>query len=165
MTADENAIAGKVKVVTQWASDKGGFVTFEGDNNDYYYFGKPKCCAGEQCTFAIAPGKGNFEDKVELKKKLSGPDEGSSTPPPTKTASDKFESAAQDGLTVYVDKQNLIIAQTCLKVAGKVVAGTMKVAEGDAWKDVGKVVCDLQDQFFTHIVKTQLGAKTNSKGK
>jgi len=165
MTADGNAIAGKVSSIAPWKTGKGAFVKFEGDENDYFYFGPQKCGAGEQCTFEIAPGKGNFEDKIELKKKLSGPDEGSEAAPRQQTKNELFESAAQDGLTVYMDKQNLIVAQTCLKAAAELVGELAVQGDGKSWKEIGTIVCDLQDQFFTHIIQSQNGAKTNSKGK
>ena len=165
MTMEKEVLTGKVARVTPWSSGKGGFVSFEGNDEDYYYFGSSKYSEGEQCTVECAPGSGTFSDKIELKKKISGPDSGSEPALDPAKPKDDFESAAQDGLTVYLDKQNLIVAQCCMKIAGQVVGDLLVGSDEMVWEDIDKLIFERADAYFARIIQMQPGAKTNSKGK
>ena len=141
--------------VNEWNSGKGGFVAFEDDEADYFYFGPAKTYIGETAKFEVSPGTGNYSDKVKIEKKLETLSEGEVDVSGEPTKAELFESAAQDGLKVYIDKQNIIVAQTCLKVAGDVVSRLSAKNDGAAWKDVGKAVLEMADQFFIGVLQSQ----------
>jgi len=157
---NENTVTGQISKLVPWKSGKGFFVNLEGDDTDYYTFLKLKVNTGDEATFQVTEGSGNFSDKLQITKVLKQdtipakkPDTAPVEEPPVTT---EFSSEHK----FYADKQSLIVQQTCLKAAARIVAASINPAKEYDCAKLESNILRMKDAFFKNIMEIETDENT-----
>lgn len=119
---ETDIISGTISQVREWSKGNGYFLVIDGNDSDFYAFGKPKFQAGDNVELEVKEGSGNFSDKMQITKIGKGPGKAAA---PAKIAGEEVPNASKYGEIEnerYAARQDLIVRQTCMKTAGEVVS-------------------------------------------
>lgn len=150
---------GTIADIKEWKKGGGFFLNLEDDPNDYYKFGASKNEVGDPVEITVKEGSGNFSDKFEIVIIGKGDEE---TAKPAKNKQDKdksFTELCDDGAKVYMNTQNLIVEQCCLKAAAEIVGHLLKRTDKINAEDVAKTVNFLKRDFVHDIIQNQEAKK------
>jgi len=156
---EKDTVKGTITQIKTWKKGNGFFLNLDGDEADYYKFGKPTHEPGDEVELTVKEGTGAFSDKLEIVKIGKGASE---TTKPTENKQDEdksFKELCEDGAKVYMDKQNLIVEQTCLKAASDIVGHLLPRSEKQDWEDIAKTVNFLKRDFVHDIIQNQEARK------
>lgn len=151
MAEEQETVTGKIAQVKPWKNSKGYFLNIEGNSNDFYGFGKPHVEEGEEVTFVVKEGTGSFADKIAIVRKMKPDEEPPKPKEKPKTDTDKVLDGIEDAKTVYMDKQNLIVRQCCIKAGAQMVGELMPRAEHANWTHVAAIACDIADTLYEWV--------------
>lgn len=152
MTEEQTTVQGTVAKVQVWASGKGFFLNFEDDENDYYKWGKTAIEVGDKAAFSCKPGSKTWEDKVELVKPIEVGTAKVDVAQLKKKTQDKVLDGIKNGETFYMDKQELIVKQVCLKVAGEMHSHLIERSAKVPGKNIANSVTEMSEMFFLYIM-------------
>ena len=151
MTDAPTTVKGKIAKIMTWASGKGFFLSFEGDENDYYKFGSCKYSEGQEVCFECKPGSNKWADKVEIVKEVKV---GNATIDVNKIKQESFKSAD----TVYLTKaeadavrQNSIERQSAIKSAAAIISRVVGTDSNWKVKMLAESTINLAHEFLEFI--------------
>ena len=142
-----DTVSGEIGKITPWKSGKGYFLNLKGNENDFYGFGSCKKQVGAKVTLTVKEGTGQFSERYLIVKISDSAQEKPVQKEKPKVAQENVLDSVKDGLTVYVEKQELIVRQTCIKAAAEVVGHLVERSPKLPGKDIGDAVIDLADMF------------------
>ena len=156
---EQETVSGTIAAIKQWKKGSGFFLSLEGNSQDFYKFGKNPPEVGAAVEMEVKEGTGIFSDKLEVVQIGKGAPGKAKPAEKPKEEPEKPEETFKEGVKVYMDKQNLIVEQTCLKVAGEVVSHLLPRNEKPDWEGIAKTVNFLKRDFVADIIANQEAKK------
>ncbi len=151
---EKNKVEGKVARVTDWKTGKGYFLNIESNNNDFYGFGKCKGQVGETVELEVSEGTGNFSDKIRIDKLYSK----ATVKEAVKETADKdmeiVAKSIESGENTYFARQNLIIRQTCIKAAARLVAAELQAKVKTEVLGTATQTCNRAEVLYAWITES-----------
>ena len=151
---EAETVTGKVARVTEWKRHKGYFLNLKDDSNDYYSFGKCKADVNDTIELEVSEGTGNFSDKIKIDKMHSN----ATVKQVREETKDKdleiVKKSIESGENTYFARQNLIIRQTCIKSASRMIAA--QINQGGAMPDNvwATKTSDIADMLYAWVTES-----------
>ncbi len=145
---------GKVSRITAWKTGKGYFLNLDGNSNDFYGFGSCKGKVGETVEMEVSEGTGNFADKIRIDKLYSKQTNNEAVKETEDKSMEILNKSIASGENTYFERQNLIIRQTCIKSASRIVSRV--VGTDSNWKSqmLIDLSCEIADGLYAWVTES-----------
>ena len=150
--AETETITAEIAAVKQWTSGKGYFLNLKDSADDYYKFGAVTVTPGTTVELVVKEGSGNFADKIEVVKIKAMPSTPAQVNEKVQSRDEKLKTYFESTGKEYVDRQKLIVQQTCLKAAVQLVSELYPRTEVFSREKMIELVLTIKDKFYFDIM-------------
>jgi hypothetical protein len=151
MAEPKATVEGEVEKVINWKTNKGYFLLLKGDSNEYFGWKECKCKEGDKVKLTVTKGNGNFSDKLLITHTEQAGTTLAEIKQRKADADDVVDHSVMQGNKFYMAREELIVKQTCLKVAGEVVGHLVNRSAVIPGSAIADAVIDMADKFFCYV--------------